>query len=63
MQREEYNEQYVRVHRGWSSIPLAGPMQIRVTLVSSPQELEQYADILDPTNGLSIHSAIDDRTN
>ncbi|KAL8876193.1 MAG: hypothetical protein Q9198_005570 [Flavoplaca austrocitrina] len=50
MQREEYNDQSVRVHRGWSSMPLVGPMQIRVTLVSSPQELEQYADILDPTN-------------
>ncbi|KAL9036554.1 MAG: hypothetical protein Q9180_004235, partial [Flavoplaca navasiana] len=50
LRREEYGEQPVRVHQAWSSMPLAGPMQIRITLLSSPRELEQYADILDPKN-------------
>ncbi|KAL8837893.1 MAG: hypothetical protein Q9176_005369 [Flavoplaca citrina] len=48
--REAYSEQSIRVQRGWNSMPLSGPMRFRFTLVSSPHELEQYADILHPSN-------------
>ena len=61
MQRGEYSERSIRVHQGWNSMPLVGPMRFRVILVSSPHELEQYADILNPSTGMSIRSANGDR--
>lgn len=42
-------------------MPLKGPMPIRVTLVSSPHELEQYADVLHPMNGLSTLATTDEQ--